>query len=159
MSNGYRRSLVSSVAIAVAALAWIAGGPGKPAGAESDAAETAVRRLLDRQVEDWNRKDLDAFLKGYWHAPGVVFQSGSTRTDGFDAMRRRYQSRYQEGGRAMGRLAFSGVDVVLLGPDAALARGRWELSMPDGSHPGGLFTLVLRKFPEGWRITHDHTSS
>ena len=59
----------------------------------------------------------------------------------------------------MGRLAFSGVEVVLLGPDAALARGRWELTMPDGSHPGGLFTLVLRKFPEGWRITHDHTSS
>ena len=59
----------------------------------------------------------------------------------------------------MGRLAFSGVEVVVLGPDAALARGKWGLTMPDGTRPGGLFTLILRKLPEGWRITHDHTSS
>ena len=25
--------------------------------------------------------------------------------------------------------------------------------------PGGLYTLVLRKKPEGWRIVHDHTSA
>jgi ketosteroid isomerase-like protein len=59
----------------------------------------------------------------------------------------------------MGRLAFSGLEVVVLGPDAALARGRWQLLMSDGKRPGGLFTLILRKLPEGWRIIHDHTSS
>ncbi len=159
MSNRNRPSLVNALAVALAALALTAPGPGNPAGAEPDGAETAIRRLLDGQVDDWNRKDLDGFLEGYWHAPGVVFQSGSTRTDGFEAMRQRYRARYQDGGREMGRLAFSGIEVVLLGPDAALARGRWELTMPDGSRPGGLFTLILRKFPEGWRITHDHTSS
>jgi hypothetical protein len=31
--------------------------------------------------------------------------------------------------------------------------------MPDGKRPSGLFTLILRKLPEGWRIVHDHTSS
>src|SRR5262245_9980011 len=159
MSNRKRPSPMNLLALALAALAWTAAGTGKPAGAEPDGAETAVRRLIDRKVDDWNRKDLDGFLEGYWRAPGVVFQSGATRTDGFEAMRQRYRARYQEGGREMGRLAFSGVDVILLGPDAAMARGRWELTMPDGSHPGGLFTLVLRKLPEGWRITHDHTSS
>jgi beta-aspartyl-peptidase (threonine type) len=150
---------VKCLALALAALALTSAVPDQTAGAEPDGAETAIRRLLDGQVEDWNRKDLDGFLEGYWHAPGVVFQSGSTRTDGFEAMRRRYRTRYQEGGRAMGRLEFTGLEVVLLGPDAAMARGRWQLTMPDGGHPGGLFTLVLRKFPEGWRITHDHTSS
>ena len=24
--------------------------------------------------------------------------------------------------------------------------------------PGGLFTLVLRKLPDGWKVVHDHTS-
>jgi ketosteroid isomerase-like protein len=24
---------------------------------------------------------------------------------------------------------------------------------------GGVFTLVARKFPEGWRIIHDHTDA
>ena len=31
--------------------------------------------------------------------------------------------------------------------------------MPDGAKPGGLFTLIFRKFPEGWKIVHDHTSA
>ena len=30
--------------------------------------------------------------------------------------------------------------------------------MKDGSEKGGLFTLIFHKFPEGWKIIHDHTS-
>jgi beta-aspartyl-peptidase (threonine type) len=128
-------------------------------GRADDDEAAAVRRLLDKQVEDWNRKDLDAFLEGYWHAPGVVFQSGAERFDGFEALRTRYRKSYQAEGREMGRLAFSGLEVVVLGPDSALARGRYQLTMSDGRRPAGLFTLILRKRPEGWRIVHDHTSS
>jgi uncharacterized protein (TIGR02246 family) len=127
--------------------------------AAEEAEATAVRRLLAMQVEAWNRKDLDAFLEGYWQSPDVVFQSGADRSDGFEALRTRYRKRYQAEGRAMGQLAFTGVEVIVLGPDAALARGRWQLTMPDGTRPGGLFTLLVRKRPEGWRIVHDHTSS
>jgi beta-aspartyl-peptidase (threonine type) len=128
-------------------------------GRADDDGEAAVRRLLDKQVEDWNRKDLDGFLEGYLHGPGVVFQSGAERFDGFEALRTRYRKSYQAEGREMGRLAFTSLEVVVLGPDAALARGRFQLSMSDGKQPTGLFTLILRKRPEGWRIVHDHTSS
>jgi ketosteroid isomerase-like protein len=138
--------------LALAAL-WI-----NPGRADDDEA-AAVRRVLDAQVESWNHKDLDGFLDGYHRGPGVVFQSGAERFDGFDALRSRYRKAYQAEGREMGRLAFSGLEVVVLGPDAALARGNWQLVMSDGKRPGGLFTLVLRKLPEGWRIIHDHTSS
>jgi beta-aspartyl-peptidase (threonine type) len=124
-----------------------------------DEADQAVRAVLDRQVDDWNRGDLDAFLTGYWKSPKVVFQSGGQRFDGWEAMRDRYRQRYQAEGRAMGRLAFSSVEIELLGADAAFVRGGWRLTMPDGTKPGGLFTLVLRKFPEGWKIVHDHTSA
>jgi ketosteroid isomerase-like protein len=47
----------------------------------------------------------------------------------------------------------------VLSPDAAIARGAWHLLLPDASRPEGLFTLVLRRKPEGWRIVHDHSSS
>jgi ketosteroid isomerase-like protein len=119
----------------------------------------AVRAVLDHQVADWNKGDLDGFLAGYWNSPKVVFQSGGQRFDGWEAMRERYRRRYRAEGRAMGRLAFSGLEVEPLGPEAVLARGRWQLTMPDGTTPGGLFTVIFRKLPEGWKIVHDHTSS
>jgi beta-aspartyl-peptidase (threonine type) len=126
--------------------------------AEQDDSAPAIRALLDRQVADWNRQDLEGFLEGYWKSPKVVFQSGGDRSDGWEAMRERYRMRYQAEGKEMGRLVFSGVEVELLGPTSAFARGRWELTLSDGSKPGGLFTLILRKRPEGWKIVHDHTS-
>ncbi len=119
----------------------------------------AIRAVLDKQEADWNRGDLDAFLEGYWHSPGVVFLSGGDRNVGFDAMRDRYRKRYQAEGRAMGQLAFSDLVIEPLGAEVAMASGRWQLALPDGKKPGGLYTLILRKLPEGWKITHDHTSS
>jgi beta-aspartyl-peptidase (threonine type) len=146
---------MTALLVVTLALAVLRIGPSRAADDEA----TAVRRVLDAQVESWNQKDLDGFLDGYHRGPDVVFQSGADRFDGFEAMSSRYRKTYQADGREMGRLAFSGLEVVVLGPDAALARGRWQLTMPDGKRPGGLFTLILRKFPEGWRIIHDHTSS
>jgi ketosteroid isomerase-like protein len=119
----------------------------------------AVRALLDRQVADWNKGDLDAFLTGYWNSPKVVFQSGGQRDVGWSAMRDRYRRRYQALGKAMGQLAFSALEIEQLGESAILARGGWRLTMPDGTKPGGLFTLIVRRFPEGWKIVHDHTSA
>jgi len=153
-----RRRTIIRIAT-VPALIALRGGPGR-ADVDADADEAdAVRKLLGAQVESWNRKDLDGFLEGYWRDPGVVFQSGPDRFEGFEALRSRYRKSYQADGREMGRLAFSDLDVVVLGPDASMARGRWQLTMADGKRPGGLFTLILRKLPEGWRIVHDHTSS
>ena len=119
----------------------------------------AIRAVLDRQVDDWNKGDLDGFLAGYWNSPKVVFQSGGQRYDGWEAMRDRYRRRYQAEGKAMGQLTFSSLEIEPLGPEAFLARGGWRLTMPDGAKPGGLFTVIFRKFPEGWKIVHDHTSA
>jgi beta-aspartyl-peptidase (threonine type) len=141
--------------LVIALMCMSASGPG---GAAEDSAR-AARAVLDRQVEDWNKGDLDGFLAGYWKSPKVVFQSGGRRYDGWEAMRERYRRRYQAEGRAMGRLAFTGLDVEPLGPEAVLARGRWQLTMPDDTTPGGLFTVIFRRFPEGWKIVHDHTSA
>ena len=142
---------ISLAMAGMAALAW-----GRTAPEDSI---RAVRAVLDRQVADWNKGDLDGFLAGCWNSPKVVFQSGGQRYDGWAAMRERYRRRYQAEGRAMGRLAFSGLDIEPLGPEAVLARGCWQLTMPDGTTPGGLFTVIFRKFPEGWKIVHDHTSA
>jgi len=121
-------------------------------------ADAAVRAVLDKQVEAWNRGDLEGFMAGYWSSPDLVFQSGATLTRGWQATRERYRRRYQAEGKEMGRLHFEDLDVQLLSADAAFIRGRWHLTMKDGSEPGGLFTLLARRIGGEWKIVHDHTS-
>ncbi len=123
-------------------------------------AEAAVRKVLDGQVAAWNKGDLEGFMGSYWKSPELVFFSGGTRTQGWDATLQRYKKRYQEGGHEMGLLELRNLEVQVLGPDAAFARGEWHLTMKDGSQPHGLTTLIFRRFPkEGWRIVHDHSCS
>lgn len=118
-----------------------------------------IRELLDTQVREWNAGNLDGFMTTYWNSPKLVFQSGGTRSDGWETVRARYHKSYKAEGKEMGRLVFRNLEIESIAADAALARGRWELTMADGKTPGGLFTLILRKLPEGWRIVHDHTSA
>jgi beta-aspartyl-peptidase (threonine type) len=122
------------------------------------APEADVRAVLDKQVEAWNRGDLEAFMATYWNSPGLVFQSGATRTQGWQDTRERYRRRYQAEGKEMGRLRFDDLEVQVVGPEAAFVRGRWHLVMKDGSEPNGLFTLLLRRIAGDWKIVHDHTS-
>ncbi len=118
----------------------------------------AVRALLDQQATSWSRGDLDGFLGGYLRAPALVVIVDGARVEGWEALRERYTRRFGSPPKGMGTLAFSGVEVEPLG-DAALARGRWSLALPEEDEQGGLFTLALRSTPDGLRIVHDHTSS
>lgn len=120
--------------------------------------EAEVRKVLDQQVTAWNHRDLEAFMAGYWNSPELTFFSGATETKGWQPTLERYRQRYQANGAAMGKLEFSELTITQLSPEAAFVRGHWHLTMPDGKQPHGLFTLVFRKFPEGWRIVHDHSS-
>jgi ketosteroid isomerase-like protein len=69
----------------------------------------------------------------------------------------RYRNAYPDRA-AMGTLAFDRLDVQLLAPRSALVFGAWQLNRVNDA-PRGLFTLLLKQRPEGWRIVHDHTSS
>jgi uncharacterized protein (TIGR02246 family) len=118
-----------------------------------------IEQVLRTQQDAWNHHDLDGFMAGYWNSPDLTFFSGGKQTAGWQATLDRYRTTYASPGHEMGTLEFSGLRIEMLGPDAALVRGQWHLTMPDGKTPHGLFTLVFRKFPEGWRIVHDHTSA
>src|SRR5271154_3782283 len=120
--------------------------------------EAAVETVLRTQQDAWNRHDLDAFKAGYWNSPELTFFSGANERKGWQATLDRYRATYASPGHEMGTLEFSALRIEMLGTDAAFVRGSWHLTMPDGKTPHGLFTLVFRKFPEGWRIVHDHTS-
>ena len=132
--------------------------PQKPgtADAPDPVATAAMRTLLASQVEAWNRGDIAGFMEGYWQSERATFAGSQGVSRGWQALLDRYRRSYPNRA-AMGRLEFSEVEVTLLGADAALVLGHWQLER-EKDRPGGVFTLVARRFPEGWRIIHDHTS-
>ena len=117
-----------------------------------------IRGVLDSQVGAWNRRDLEGFMRGYWHSPDLTFYSGGTVVSGWESTLDRYRKRYQSEGNEMGKLDFSDLKIELLGPSAAFVRGRFHLEMTSGES-SGIFTLTFRKLAGGWKIVHDHTST
>jgi uncharacterized protein (TIGR02246 family) len=126
-------------------------------GGDADSDKRAIRQVLDAQVHAWNKGDLPGFMKGYWQSADLTFFSGDKKTAGWQATLDRYRQKYQADKKEMGKLAFEELTIEILGTDHALVRGRFRLQLA-GSSPTGIFTLVFRKLPSGWRIIHDHTS-
>jgi beta-aspartyl-peptidase (threonine type) len=144
--------------VGAAQVAVVGGTPTFAQTSARDSKAAAIEQVLRTQQEAWNHHDLDAFMAGYWNSPELTFFSGAKEHDGWQATMDRYRTTYASPGHEMGKLEFSGLRIEMLGKDAAFVRGAWQLIMPDGKMTHGLFTLVFRKFPEGWKIAHDHTS-
>ncbi len=136
-------------------LLLLAGCAAAPPAADGEAAQ--IRAVLAGQAAAWNRGDIDGFMQGYWNSEQLRFASGDSVTYGWAAAQQRYHAHYPDRA-AMGVLEFSDLDVELLAPDAAIVFGRWTLQR-EHDRPHGLFTLVLRKTGDGWKISRDHTSA
>ncbi len=121
-----------------------------------DADRAAIAAVLSGQQAAWNRGDVDSFLRGYWNSADLTFSGSSGVTRGWENVLARYKKNYPDRA-AMGQLDFSSLEFRFLGADAALVLGRWHLKR-DKDDVGGVFSLVWQRFPEGWKIVHDHTS-
>lgn len=125
--------------------------------AQSDKDATAIRKVMDDQDAAWNRGDLEAFMTiGYWKSDKLKFVSGDKITYGWQQTLDNYKKTYGTAEK-MGKLTFSGLEIELLSKDAAFVTGSWHLKREKDA-PQGKFTLLFRKFKEGWRIVVDHSS-
>ena len=117
---------------------------------------TEIYLVLERQRMAWNAGDLDDFMDGYHRSDSIAFGGGGRFHRGWFTILDRYRAAYPEGG--MGLLAFSELEIESMGADASLVRGRWSVEGP-AAPGGGVFSLVFRRTPDGWRIAHDHSSA
>lgn len=131
-----------------------AGGPA-PAGGHDGA---AIREVLEKSTEEWNRGNLEGFVLPYDTVATFVGGRGLLRGRG--AIRQRYAESYFRTGTPTGVLAFRDLEVQMLGRDHALVIGRYVVSdRASGQEAAtGLFSLTMVRRPEGWRILHDHSS-
>lgn len=126
--------------------------------------EAQIRAAIAAQTAAWNRGDIATFMQAYEDSPQTTF-IGSTVRKGFRPILERYQQAYSSKAQ-MGTLTFSDLDVRLLPgacgkPDTALVTGKFHLQRSakgEATKDDGIFSLVWRKGPQGWKIVLDHTS-
>ncbi len=116
-----------------------------------------ILAMLNKQVEAWNRGDIEGFMQGYWKSDSLLFTSGGNIQRGWNATLEKYQKNYNTKSK-MGVLKFTELECTLLSPESAWVFGHWELKR-ESDRPAGVFTLLFKKFSDGWKIIHDHTSS
>lgn len=119
-------------------------------------AERDIRKVMTDQAAAWNRGDIDGFMAGYWRSVKLTFVSGTEVTRGWQPTLDRYKKGYDTRAK-MGTLTFSDLEITVLAKDAAVVLGSWSLAR-EKDNPHGKFTLIFRKFKEGWRVVMDHTS-
>lgn len=122
-------------------------------------AAQAIRAVLDQQVVDWNRGDLEAFATGYKNSPDILF-IGAKISRGYAQMLETYRKGYSTKDQ-MGTLSFAGLEVQPLDDHFATVTGDFHLerTAAGGGNADGYFLLVLEKTPDGWKIVRDDTTS
>lgn len=118
--------------------------------------QKAIAELLDNQAVAWNKGDLTGYMEGYWKSDSLLFTSGGNIQRGWNATYEKYKKSYDTKAK-MGKLVFSKLEINLLSEKSAWIFGNWELKR-EQDNPQGVFTLILRKFGDSWKIIHDHTS-
>ena len=120
--------------------------------------DRAIRGVLAKQEDAWNRGDLEGYMAGYEHSADLVFTSASKVRRGWQETHDKYKAKYGSDPSTMGKLAFEILGVQALGADGAIVLGRWKLT--DTPNAGsGVFSVALRRTSSGWLVVHDHTSS
>ena len=126
--------------------------------AQTATSAQAIRAVLDKQVVDWNRGDLEAFATGYKNSPDILFM-GSKISRGYAQMVDTYRKNYSTKDK-MGTLGFADLEVQPLDEHFATVTGNFHLerTAAGGGNADGYFLLVVEKTPAGWKIVRDSTT-
>lgn len=116
----------------------------------------AILKVLHTQEQAWNEGDIDRFMEGYLKSDSLMFVGSSGPTYGYETVKANYKKNYL-GKSGMGKLTFTIKKVELLCGDTAFVMGAFHLKR-DQDEPKGHFTLIFKKFKDGWKIISDHSS-
>lgn len=123
--------------------------------AQTPSEKEIVSRLNQSTVE-WNKGDIDAFMKDYWNDDSVMYVGKSGVTYGYDKILNNYKKGFPDTA-SMGKLSFDILHVRELSPEYVFVVGKYTVTRTKGN-ASGHFTLVWRKINGRWVIISDHSS-
>jgi ketosteroid isomerase-like protein len=115
-----------------------------------------IKKILFQQEEDWNRGDIDAFMRAYWNSEELQFGGANGITRGWQQTLDGYKRGYPDR-ESMGKLSFQIKDMTQHSEEVVSLTGSWVLERAN-DRPGGHFLLIWRKIQGKWKIVVDHTS-
>lgn len=115
-----------------------------------------IIEVMKKQEKSWNNGDLQGYMNGYWKNDSLQFIGKNGITKGWTQTLKNYERAYPTKEK-MGTLKFSEIEIKNLGKKHAYVTGKWEL-LRENDHPNGIYTLIFKKFKEGWLCISDHTN-
>ena len=118
--------------------------------------KAAIRKLMAEQETAWNQGNIPTFMEGYWKNDSLLFVGKNGPTYGWQKTLDNYKKGYPDTA-TMGQLHFDLLQLKPLSSDYYFVLGKWHLQRTKGD-VGGAFTLLFRRFKDGWKIIADHSS-
>ncbi len=118
--------------------------------------ESAIRNLLFRQTEAWNRGDINGFMQTYWQNDSLMFIGKDGVTWGWENTLEHYKKGYPDK-EAMGKLAFDIIQIKKLSEDFFFVVRKWMLKRNAGD-VSGHYNLLIKRIKGEWKIISDHSS-
>ncbi|XZF12855.1 YybH family protein [Chitinophagaceae bacterium MMS25-I14] len=115
-----------------------------------------IKHLLALQVTEWNKGNIEGYMKGYWENDSLLFIGSKGPRYGYKETLEKYKQAYPDADH-MGALTSVIKSIQRLSPEYYFIVGNWALKRNAGDVSGS-YTLLLRKVKGHWVIVCDHSS-
>lgn len=120
--------------------------------------KTVIREKLHKQIECWNKGDLECYMEtAYWQSDSLKFIGGTGITYGWERTLQRYKVGYPTQ-KDMGKLEFKIISMDMIGNNACFVTGRYHLTR-ETKDDEGYFSLLWKNIDDDWVIVADHSSN
>ena len=118
--------------------------------------EIAIRKMLSAQEDEWNKGNLETFMKGYWQNDSLVFIGKNGPKYGYATTLANYKKGYPDTA-TMGKFTSTILNLKKLSKNYYFVVGKWYLKRSIGD-VSGHYTLLIQKINGEWVIIADHSS-
>lgn len=118
--------------------------------------EQEIRKMLAAQVTEWNKGNIEGYMKGYWEHDSLLFIGSRGPTFGYAATLARYKKAYPDTDHT-GTLTSVITSIHKLSRQYYFVVGKWSLHRTAGDVSGS-YTLLIRRIQGQWVIVCDHSS-
>jgi len=123
--------------------------------ANAQDAQSKIITAMKNSENDWNKGDLDSFMKMYTDESTMMMPTGPA---GINTIKELYEKKYFNGKMPKQNLHYEDLKVTLLGEKYALLTGKFILTGNNLPERSGVYSLVMVLTRNGWKILHDHSS-